>query len=139
MSETWVSIIRRAIVAILVIEALGFITIAGVHLGAEIDLPGYVEPRASSAAVAVLCALGLVAAGYAVATRRPFAWEIGVGVQVACVAAMLVIDKVLSVVDVTPIYRIGIAAAGVVGILLLSRPAKAALGRTARMEGRDPG
>ena len=133
------SITRTAIALIFGIEALGFTAIAAVHSGASIDLPGYVEPRASAAAAAAFCAAGLVAAGYAVAIRRENAWVIGIGAQVACVAALLVIDNVLAVVDVTPIYRIGIAAAGAVGILLLSGPAKTALGREVRAARREIG
>lgn len=131
MSNAWIPTIRTAIVLILAFEALACITLAGVHLGLSIEVPGYVQPRASAAVVALLSAAGLAAAVYAVAARRPRAWQIAVGTHVACVAGMLVIDKVLAAADVTPIYRIGIAAAGVVGILLMSAPAKIALGRTA--------
>ncbi len=121
---------KHIIVAgIFVLEAVGFFIVAAAHLGAAVDVPGHVQPRVPVAVVAGLCGLALVGAATASVERRRAAWEIGVGAQVACVAAMLLADMVMAVTDVTPIYRIGIGVAGVVGILLMTSAGKSALGR----------
>lgn len=118
--------------SIFAVEAVGFFVVAAVHFGAALDVPGLVQPRASAAAVSALCGLVLVGAAFVAVTRRPSAWEIGIGVHVAAVMSMLVIDKVLAPADVTPIYRIGLAVAAVVGILLITPAGKSALGRESR-------
>lgn len=117
------------VAGIFVLEAIGFFIIAAVHLGAAVDVPGYVQPRVPVAVLAGLCGLALVGAATASVERLRMAWEIGIGVQVACVAAMLVVDMALAGTDVTPIYRIGMSVAGAVGILLMTSMAKSALGR----------
>lgn len=115
--------------AIFVLEAIGFFVVVAVHLGAAVDVPGYVQPRGPVAVVAGLCGLALAGAATASVRRLPAAWEIGIGAHIACVAGMLVIDKALAVTDATPIYRIGIGVTGLVGILLMSSVGKSALGR----------
>lgn len=123
--------VRKRIIAasLFLLEALGCFVLAAVHLGAGLDLPGFVQPRASVAMVSAVCGSVLVGAAYAGAARRPEAWEIGIGAQIMVVAAMLAIDKVLAVTDVTPIYRIGLGIAGLGGILLMTSAGKEALRR----------
>lgn len=114
---------------IFVLEAIGFFIVAAVHLGAALDVPGHVQPRLPVAAVAGLCGIALLGAAAASVKRRRTAWEIGLAAQVVCIAAMLGIDKVLAVSDVTPIYRIGIGVAAAVGIVLMTPKGKSVLGR----------
>lgn len=115
--------------SLFLLEALACFVLTAVHLGAGLDLPGFVQPRAPVAVVSAVCGLLLVGAAYAAATRRRQAWEIGIGAQIMIVAVMLAIDRLLAATDVTPIYRIGLGIAGLVGILLMTPAGKAALSR----------
>ena len=120
---------HRIWAGLFVLEAIGFFIVAAVHLGAAVDVPGHVQPRLPVAVVAGLCAITLLGASAASVKRWRAAWEIGLGAQVVCIAAMLGIDKVLAVSDATPIYRIGIGLAAAVGIMLMTPWGKSALGR----------
>jgi hypothetical protein len=79
---------------LLCFEATVLLVLGVAHLGVDLGLG---EPRIPpAAAVEIVCALCLGAAAWAVAERRPGAWELAVGASVCALIGVLVAMSALA-------------------------------------------